>query len=221
MTDGGVTDGADGGTAAADGGAASADADPEVAGADADPGAAGAEPDAEVTDDDSRTPASYSALRRALGRSRRESASLLLRSYVWVSALVGLLLVLTVLLALPVWVAETVGHSALNKIARGVLPVVVLGLLVPLFAPAVYVARNHRRGTATRRSDAALGLAGYLYVLSIYLALVVSAPAEFRTEPSGVLAPVIDLAYALPPLYSLLVPVLGALLIALVQRIVR
>jgi|GEM_PF-871877 len=196
MTDGDVSDEANGGAAAADGGTVDA------------------------ADDDGRS-ASYSALRRALGQSRRESASLTLRTYVWVSALVGLLLVLTVLLALPVWIAETVGHTALNKISRGVLPVVVLGLLAPLFAPAVYVARNHRRGTATRRGDAALGLAGYLYVFSIYLALVVSAPAEFRSEPSGALAPAIELAYSLPALYSLAVPILGALVIALVQRAVR
>ncbi len=216
MTDGDVSDGTDGGAAAGgtgdaatpDGGAADA-ATPD-----------GGTVDADAADDEERS-ASYSALRRALGQSRRESESLTLRTYVWVSALVGLLLVITVLLALPVWIAETVGHSALNKIARGVLPVVVLGLLVPLFAPAAYVARNHRRGTATRRGDAALGLAGYLYVFSIYLALVVSAPAEFRSEPSGVLAPAIELAYALPALYSLAVPILGALVIAAVQRFVR
>jgi len=208
MTDGDVSDRAGAGAAAADGGTANADT------------ADGGTVDADAPNDDGRS-ASYSALRRALGQSRRESSSLTLRTYVWVSALVGLLLVVTVLLALPVWIAETVGHSALNKIARGVLPVVVLGLLVPLFAPAVYVARNHRRGTATRRGDAALGLAGYLYVFSIYLALVVSAPAEFRSEPSGVLAPAIELAYSLPALYSLAVPILGALVIAAVQRVVR
>ncbi|GAA0673207.1 hypothetical protein [Natronoarchaeum mannanilyticum] len=217
MTDGDVSNGADGDAAAADGGTGdAATPDGGAAGATA---ADGGTVDADAADDDRS--ASYSALRRALGRSRRESESLTLRTYVWVSALVGLLLVLTVLLALPVWIAETVGHTALNKISRGVLPVVVLGLLVPLFAPAVYVARNHRRGTATRRRDAALGVAGYLYVFSIYLALVVSAPAEFRSEPSGALAPAIELAYSLPPLYSLAVPILGALVIALVQRVVR
>lgn len=209
MTDGGVTDGTNEGAAAADGGRPDAEATD------------GGTVDADAGADDSRAPASYSALRRALGQSRRESASRVLRSYVWVSALVGLLLVLTVVLALPVWIAETVGHTALNKIARGVLPVIVLALLVPLFAPVAYVARNHRRETATRRSDAALGLAGYLYVFSIYLALVVSAPAEFRSEPTGVLAPAIEAAYALPALYSLAVPVLGALTIVVVQRIAR
>ncbi|SNZ17165.1 hypothetical protein SAMN06269185_2905 [Natronoarchaeum philippinense] len=176
--------------------------------------------DSDAASEDSR-PTSYSALRRALGRARRESDSRLLRSYVWVSALIGLLLVITVILALPVWIAQTIGHSALNKISRGVLPVIVLGLLVPLFAPVVYAARNHRRGTATGRSDAALGVAGYLYVLSIYLALVISAPTEFQTEPTGALAPVIDVLYGLPALSSVLAPILGALVIALVQRFSR
>jgi len=207
MTDGGVTDGADGGAAATDG-AGAAD------GGTVDDEAVGGE-------DEDLASASYSALWRTFKQSRRDSASLILRSYVWVSALIGLLLVVTVLLAMPVWIAETAGRSAIDKIGRGVLPVLVLGLLVPLFAPALYVARNHRRGTATRRGDAALGLAGYLYVFSIYLALVVSAPAEFRTDPAGVLAPAIEFVYSLPQLSSIFVPVLGALLIAAVQRIVR
>jgi hypothetical protein len=149
------------------------------------------------------------------------SESLAFRSYAVVSALVAVLLVVTVLLALPVWIAQTIGHTALNKVGRGLLPVIVLGLLVPLFAPVVYVARNHRRDRGSKRGDAALAATGYLFVLSIYLALVISAPADLRTAPSGALAPVVELLYALPNVSSLLAPVVGALLVVLAQRYAR
>ena len=173
------------------------------------------------TDADEDDAASYSVVARSYRRSVRASDSLTFRSYAIVSALVALLLIVTVLLALPVWIAQTIGHSALNKIGRGVLPLIVLGLLVPLFAPVLYVARNHREGAGSRRGDAALGAAGYLFVLSIYLALVISAPADARTEPAGTLAPVVEFFYALPALSALAAPVTGALVVFAVQRVVR
>lgn len=164
---------------------------------------------------------SRSVLRRSFGRTVRASDSLVLRSYAVVAALVGLLMVAIVLLALPHWIAETMGHTPLNMAGRALLPLIVFALLFPLVAPVVYAARNHRAGDATSRGDSLLGVVGYLFVLSIYLSLVISAPADARGEPSGLLAPVVDAFYAMPPIYGLLPPVVGVVLIVVTTRIAR
>ena len=84
--------------------------------------------------------------------------------------------------------------------------------------PVLYAAKNRAAGTADRQGDAALAVAGYLFVASTYLALVISAPAEARTDPQGIIAPAIEFFYSLPPLAALAPPVVGAVLIVGVQQ---
>ena len=77
------------------------------------------------------------------------------RSYAVVSALVGLFLIALVLLAMPIWIAQTAGQTALNMIGRALLPLVGLALLAPLVGPVLYAAKNRAAGTADRQGDAA------------------------------------------------------------------
>lgn len=163
---------------------------------------------------------SRSILRKSYGRTFRSSDSLVLRSYAVVSALAGIFLVLLVLLAMPLWIDQTEGQTPLNMVGRSLLPLVALGLLVPLVGPVYYAAKNHRREYGTRGADALLGVTGYLFVASIYLSLVISAPADARSDPPVVIAPVVEFLYSLPPLAALAPPVLGAVLVFLAQRFI-
>lgn len=174
--------------------------------------------DGAATPEPSEESGSRSILRKSYGRTFRSSDSILLRSYAVVSALVGLFLIALVLLAMPIWIAQTAGQTALNMIGRALLPLVGLALLAPLVGPVLYAAKNRAAGAADRQGDAALAVAGYLFVASIYLALVISAPVEARTDPSGLIAPAIEFFYSLPPLAALAPPVLGAILIVAVQQ---
>lgn len=171
-----------------------------------------------ATDGTATESGSRSILRRSYGRTVRASDSLLLRSYAVVSALVGLFMVALVLLGLPIWIAQTEGSTATNMIGRALLPIVGLALLAPLVGPVLYAAKNRAKGRADRKGDAALGAAGYLFVLSMYLSLVISAPESARSDPPTLLSPVIEFFYGLPPLAGLLPPVVGAVLIYAVQR---
>jgi hypothetical protein len=101
----------------------------------------------------------------------RRSDSWVLRSYVVASTLVGGFAVVFLLLALFFWLGNPAPFGQ-----RALLGVVGIFVLVPLFAPVLVVARRHRRGTGSRRGDAALGVAGYGFVLAVYLALFISDP---------------------------------------------
>jgi len=147
--------------------------------------------------------------------------SRLLKSYVLVSALLGGLLAVLLVLALPVWVLQTAGGSELATFSRAFLIVGGVLLLVALVAPVVSSGRRHARGTASVRADASLALAGYLFVLSLYASLLVSAPTDQRETPPALLAPAVDFLYSLPAVYAVAPPLLAAALILVVHRFAR
>lgn len=149
----------------------------------------------------------------------RASDSRLFRSYVLVGGLVGLLVVALAALALPGWIAATLRQSAVVTFSRAVLVLAAAAVLSPLFAPVVLVARRHRRGDAVDpRYDGLLGLAGHLFVLSLWLLLVITAPAGSREAPAGALAPLVAALYALPRAAGVVPPLLSVALIYLLHR---
>ena len=164
---------------------------------------------------------SRSLLVGSFRRAFAETDSWVLKSYVVVSALLGGLLVVFLLLALPVWIFNTAGGSELATFSRAFLVVGGGLVLVPLVVPVLSAARRHRRATASARADLLLALSGYLFVLSLYLALLVSAPADARETPSALVAPVVEFLYALPPVYALVPPLIAVLLVALTHRFAR
>ncbi|WP_336036184.1 hypothetical protein [Halobacterium yunchengense] len=171
---------------------------------------------------------SYSGLLSAFPYAFRQSDSLLFRSYVVVSALLGALFAFLMGGALLVLVGNTAGtRGGSLTLSRTFYVVVGLFVFLPLVAPVLFVARRHRRGRRVAdRYDGALAAAGYLFVASVYLGVVASMPPEFATDgetvarpdPSGLFAPVVEVLYAIPAPASPLVPLAGALLVYAVHR---
>ncbi|PSP56035.1 hypothetical protein BRC82_02550 [Halobacteriales archaeon QS_1_67_19] len=163
----------------------------------------------------------YSVVVGSFRRAFAETDSRLLQSYVVVSAVVGGLLAVFLLLALPVWIVNTLGGSELATFSRAFLLVGGALLLAALVAPVVSSARRHARGTASRRGDYLLALAGYLFVLSLYLSLLISAPPDQRSPPPEWIAPLVEGLYGLAPEYAIAPPLAAVALIALVHRFAR
>lgn len=184
--------------------------------ADAGTGAETEDPRSDTQRDESR-----SIVAGAFREAFRESDSRLLRSYVVVSALVGGLLLLFLLLALPVWIFSTQGGSELSTFSRAFLLVFTVILLVPLLTPVLSSARRHQRGAGSTSADVRLALSGYLFIFSLYLALVISAPADQRGAPPGAIAPVVEFLYSLPPLAGLAPPIVATLLVLVVHKFAR
>jgi len=146
-----------------------------------------------------------------------EGDSRLFRSYAVFGSLLAVFVGVMFVLALPVWVLQIAesGGSTLDRVGLGLLWLVGLALIATLVLPMLFVMRRHRQERPERQ--VAFGLAGYAYVLSIYLALLVSAPEDLRTEPSGALGPVLEALYGLPRVSGLLFPILGTVLLAVIE----
>lgn len=166
------------------------------------------------TDDDA-----YSGLFGAFPYAFRRTESRLCKLYVVVAGLLGGLLAVFFGLALVVQVFNTLsGAGGTFTFSRALF--ILVGLLVvgPVLAPVLLVARRHRRTSSDVRYDRLLAATGILFLLSLYLGVIASIPPEFvldretvtRTPPSGVLAPLIAVLYALPAVASVLIPLTAA-----------
>ncbi|MFB6196810.1 MAG: hypothetical protein ABEI52_00880, partial [Halobacteriaceae archaeon] len=120
---------------------------------------------------------SYRGLLGAFPFAYRASESRIFRAYVVLASLLGGLMTLFILMALVV----ELGRSA--SAPGGVLTLyraflIILGLVAvgPLIAPVLMVARRYRHGNGAREYDASVSIAGLIYAMSLYLALVASAP---------------------------------------------
>ena len=151
----------------------------------------------------------------------RRSDSRLFRSYVFVGGLAALVLATSFVLALVYLIGGSFGARAgVFTFSRSFYVVVALSVIGPVLAPVLLVARRHRTGRDDGGYDRALAASGYLFLLSIYLMLVVSAPAEFRDPAAeyGALEPAIRALYGLPPLSGLVAPLSAAVVVYLVHR---
>jgi hypothetical protein len=147
------------------------------------------------------------------------SDSRLFRSYVVLGGLLAALVTVVFVFALVQLVANTVGTAGGTfSFVRAFYIFVGFLVVAPLLGPVLLVARRHRRSVSTPEYDGALAASGYLFVLSLYLALVVTAPEANRETPPALVAPVVDFLYGLPPAAGA-VPPLGAVLLGyLVHR---
>ncbi|WP_209019574.1 hypothetical protein [Halorussus marinus] len=178
------------------------------------------QPDVEA-DARPRTDDSRSLIRGSFRTAFAETDSRLLQSYAVVAALLSALLATFVVLALPVWIFATVGGSEFATFSRAFLIVGGALLLAVLIGPVLSTARKHRRGTASARADLLAALAGYLFVASLYVSLLISAPPDAREAPPALLAPAVEFLYALPAVYALAPPALGIAAILAVHRLAR
>lgn len=159
----------------------------------------------------------YGGLLGAFGYAFRASPSTLFRLYVVASALLALLVTVLFALGLVVWLANPTGLVG----ERALLGVLALALLAPLLAPVLLVARHTRRDGTDARYDAALAAAGFGFVASLYVGLVVTVPPAQQETPTGAIAPVAEFLYALPSTWGLVFPVVGATLVALAHLLAR
>jgi hypothetical protein len=151
----------------------------------------------------------------------RTSESWLFRSYAAVSAVVAAVVALLFGAGVVQLIAATAGvPGGALTLSRAFFVVVGLFVVVPVVAPTLLVARRHRRSEgATPRYDAALALAGYAFLCSLYVGLLVASPAAFETVPDGPTAPLVAALYALPRPVGLVPPLLGAAGIVLAHRL--
>jgi len=157
----------------------------------------------------------YGGLLGAYPYAFRHSSSWLFRSYVVVSGLVGAFVALLLVLGLITWLAGPTGLAGQNAFL-GVIGILVLA---PLAAPVLFVARRHRFETARPAADRLFALAGYLFLGSLYLALLITDPSHHSV--SGPFRGVIAALDALPGTYGLIPPVIAAVAILLVARLTR
>jgi uncharacterized membrane protein YuzA (DUF378 family) len=161
----------------------------------------------------------------------RNSESRLFKLYVVASALAIGLITLFVGAALVVLIGQTAAvRGGSLTLSRSFYIVVGLLVVLPAIAPTLLVARRRRRGTGgSARHETALAIAGFLFLLSIYLGVVASMPETFtldsetvtRPPPSGAFAPVAAVLYAIPPVFAWSVPLAGAVLVGLAHRVFR
>jgi uncharacterized membrane protein YuzA (DUF378 family) len=166
---------------------------------------------------------SYRGVFGAFPYAFRQSDSLLFRSYVLVGALAALAVTVLFGAALVVLIAQTAAiEGGSLTLSRAFYVVVGLFVVAPLVAPVLLVARRHRRAEGDdARYDLALSLAGYLFVASLYVGLVVTVPADQQTTPPAAVAPVVEALYALPQLAGIVPPLLAAAVIVLTHRLLR
>ena len=153
----------------------------------------------------------------------RQSRSLLFRSYVLIGALAALAVTVLFCAGLIVLVAQTAAvEGGSLTLSRAFYIVVGLVVVAPLVAPVLLVARRHRRSEGRdARYDFALSLAGYLFVGSLYVGLLITVPADQQTAPSGPIAPFVETLYALPQLAGVVPPLVASAVIVVAHRILR
>ena len=161
----------------------------------------------------------YSGLFGAFPYALVASESLLFKTY----ALAGGLLAagITVLFGLAVVVllgATATAAGGSFTFSRAFFIFVGLLVVAPLLAPTLFVARRHRRGSPDRRYDATLAALGYVFVGSLFVALVISTPAAQQETVSGPSAPLVQFLYGLPRIAGLVPPLTVAALIWLAGR---
>lgn len=149
----------------------------------------------------------------------RTSDSRLFRSYAVIGGILTAAAVVIFGTALVTLVANTLGTvGGTFTFVRAFFFLVGLAVVAPLMAPVLLVARRHRRSGSTAAYDRAIAGAGYLFVFSLYLTLVITAPPESREAPPALLAPAVETLYALPPVAGAVPPLIAVAFGYLVHR---
>ncbi|AAV47914.1 hypothetical protein BDK61_3535 [Haloarcula quadrata] len=172
-----------------------------------------------VTADADDKPEPYNGLPGAFPYAFRATDSLLFKAYVPVALLLSVAITLVFSFGLITQLAETGSvRGGTFTFSRSFFLFVGLLLVAPLLAPVLSVARRHRRTASSVAYDRALALSAFLFIGSIYLALLTSAPAELR-EPTQ--SAVVGFFYSLPPIAGVVPPMLATLGIYLTHRLLK
>jgi hypothetical protein len=157
----------------------------------------------------------YGGILGAYPYAFRQSRSWLFRSYVVASGVVGGFIAVLLLLGLITWLAGPTGLAGQNAFL-GVIGILVIA---PLAAPVLFVARRYRLETPRPEADRLFAIAGYLFLGSLYLALLITDPSQHTI--GGPLQGLLATLDALPGTYGLILPVIAAVAILLVARLTR
>lgn len=164
----------------------------------------------------------YNGVLGAFPYALRASDSWLFKSYAALGGLLAALIALVFTFALVQLIAVTTGTAGgVFTFSRAFFVFVGMLVVFPLIAPILSVARRHRRTGSSTRYDATIAATGYLFLFALYLALVVSIPAEQQETPPAVIGPVVEFLYGLPAIYGLIPPVIVAVAMYLVHRNLR
>ncbi|MDZ5809868.1 hypothetical protein U4E84_00675 [Halorubrum sp. AD140] len=153
---------------------------------------------------------SYRGVLGAIPYAIRSTDSWAMRVYGVVGALTAGLIAVVVTLALVVWMGETAEvQSGTFLFSRSLFVLAGFAAVAPLLAPLLFVARRHRRGDPVKPGyDRKMAYGGFLFLASLYLGMVISAPAGLRDPTESV---VVNALYALPRPVGLLPPVVAGL----------
>lgn len=166
-----------------------------------------------VTDADQET---YDGLPGALPYAFRTSESLLFKGYVALGVLLSLAITLLFVFGMVVILGATASVAGGTfTFSRAFFIFIGLLVVAPLLAPILLVARRHRRTGSSVRYDRSMALSALVFIGSLYVALVISAPPALR-EPTD--SAVVGVLYALPQLAGLVPPLLAVGLMYLVHR---
>jgi hypothetical protein len=155
---------------------------------------------------------SYRGVFGAIPYAIRETDSWTMRVYGVIGALAAGLIATVVTLALVVWMAETANvQGGTFLFSRSLYVIAGFAAVAPLLAPLLFVARRHRRGDPVKAGyDRKLAYGGFLFLSSLYVGLVISAPAELRDPTESV---VLGALYGLPQIAGVVPPVAAALVV--------
>jgi len=172
-----------------------------------------------TTDDGPADEDAYNGVLGAFPYAIRASESVLFKTYGIVGGLLSALIAFMFTLSLIGVVASTTGTTGgVFSFSRAFIIFVGMLVVFPLMAPILSVARRHRRSASTPRYDAGVGLAGYGFIVSLYLSLLLSVPPEQQESVSGATAPIVQTFYDLPAIYGLVPPTVAAIVLYLVHR---
>jgi uncharacterized membrane protein YuzA (DUF378 family) len=155
---------------------------------------------------------SYRGVFGAIPYAIRHTESWTMRVYGVVGALTAGLIATVVTLALVVWMAETADvQGGTFLFSRSLYVIAGFAAVAPLLAPLLFVARRHRREDPVRPGyDRKMAYGGFLFLLSLYVGMVISAPAELRDPAESA---VVNALYALPQPVGFVPPVAAAVVV--------
>lgn len=181
----------------------------------------------DASDDDATEGRTYGGLVTAFPYALRKTDSRLFKLYATAAGLLAALLAFYFAAAVTVAVSNTLGAGGGTfTFVRSFYVFVAFGVVAPVVGPVLFVAREHRRGRGDARYDRRMAVLGFVYMLALYVGAVISMPPEFtldgetvtRPAPSGLLAPVVSVLYAMPPLSSVLPPAVVGVAMYLLDR---
>lgn len=164
---------------------------------------------------------SYSGAIAAFPYAFRASDSRLFKLYVLVGGLLTLGTTVVFGLGTVALLGSIAGASAGAFTFQPALYLLVwLFTIAPIVAPILLVARRHRLHGGTVDYDRWIALAGFIFVLALYVGALIAAPASQRgAVPSGLFAPVVQFLYGLPREAGAISPLLAIVLMVVVHRL--